>query len=197
MLSPALRVYPTDGPALICFSHLRWNFVYQRPQHLLSRAAQDQRVYFFEEPVFGDASPALRRSTTESGVEVLVPHLPANQSAERVRSQLRQLLDDFLESHQFPDLTFWYYTPMALSFREHVEPDNWVYDCKEELSAFRFAPPELLIREKQLLQRSDVVFTGGASLFAAKRHCHRNIHCFPSSIDKEHFGSARALVAAE
>jgi UDP-galactopyranose mutase len=196
MLSPSSPTDLTGGPALVCFSHLRWNFVYQRPQHLLSRAAQGQRVFYFEEPVFGHGPATLISTETDCDVEVLVPHLPANQPPELVRSQLRQLLDSFLELHQFSDLTFWYYTPMALAFSEHVEPDYCVYDCMDELSAFRFAPPELVIREKQLLQRCDVVFTGGQSLFQAKRHCHRNIHCFPSSIDKEHFGSARALVTA-
>lgn len=191
------QAQPVGGPALICFSHLRWNFVYQRPQQLLSRAAKSQRVFFFEEPVFGHAASHLKSTRTDCGVEVLVPHLPANQSDALVASQQRQLLDDFIEAHQFSEMTFWYYTPMALSFSEHLEPDYCIYDCMDELSAFRYAPPELVSRETQLLDRCDVVFTGGRSLFEAKRHCHSNIHCFPSSIDKKHFGSARSLVAAQ
>ena len=197
MFSLGLRTEVAAGPVLVCFSHLRWNFVYQRPQHLLSRSAKGQRVFFFEEPVFGDSCPVLLKSETDCGVKVLVPHLPANQSPELIQKQLRQLLDGFLESQQYSDLTFWYYTPMAHAFSEHIQPDYCVYDCMDELSAFRFAPPELVIREKQLLERCDIVFTGGHSLFEAKRNCHHNIHCFPSSIDKEHFGSARGLVNAE
>jgi glycosyltransferase involved in cell wall biosynthesis len=195
MFSPTLTTEMTQGPALVCFSHLRWNFVYQRPQHLLSRAAKGSQVFFFEEPLFHDAPAGLVRVQTDCGVEVLVPHLPANQAKEITKSHLRELLDGFLESQQFSDLTFWYYTPMALAFSDHIEPDYCVYDCMDELSAFRFAPPELIGREKQLLNRCDIVFTGGQSLFEAKQHCHHNMHCFPSSIDKEHFARARSLMA--
>jgi glycosyltransferase involved in cell wall biosynthesis len=196
MFPTKVRADVTEGPALVCFSHLRWNFVYQRPQHLLSRAAQFERVFFLEEPVFDGTTAALIKTETHCGVEVFVPHLPPNQEPEFINYQLRQLLDGFLKAHRFSELTFWYYTPMALSFSEHIEPDYCVYDCMDELSAFRFAPPELVLREKKLLDRCDVVFTGGHSLFEAKRHCHDNIHCFPSSIDKDHFGSARKLVNA-
>jgi UDP-galactopyranose mutase len=105
------------------------------------------------------------------------------------------LLDQFLDDQQFSRLTFWYYTPMALGFSGHIEPDYIIYDCMDELSAFRFAPAALVARERDLLERCDIVFTGGQSLFEAKRHCHANIHCFPSSIDKEHFGRARGFHA--
>jgi UDP-galactopyranose mutase len=181
------------GAALVCFSHLRWNFVYQRPQHLLSRAARRTTVIFFEEPVFGAESPRLDVTETASGVIVMVPHLPHGGAPETPERQQRELLDQFLSAEQFSRLTFWYYTPMALAFSGHIDPDYCIYDCMDELSAFRFAPPALVAREQELLDRCDIVFTGGQSLFEAKRHCHPNIHCFPSSIDKQHFARARSL----
>lgn len=185
----------TRGAALICFSHLRWNFVYQRPQHLLSRAAKKRAVFFFEEPIFGSQKAFLELSKTPSGVVVVVPHLPSDRSVEQAEDMQRHLLNEFLERRQFSRLMFWYYTPVALGFSEHIDPDYCVYDCMDELSAFRFAPETMITRERQLLELCDIVFTGGQSLFEAKRHCHPNIHCFPSSIDKEHFAAARYIAS--
>jgi glycosyltransferase involved in cell wall biosynthesis len=182
---------------IICFSHLRWNFVYQRPQHLLSRAAQTQRVIYFEEPIFDVDAPRLTSYVTPSGVMVTVPHLPGGADEATTNSQLRALVDDLVADNIFDDLTFWYYSPMALQFSGHIHPDCTVYDCMDELSAFRFAPPSLVTMEKELLKRADVVFTGGSSLYSAKREAHRSVHCFPSSVDKEHFAMARRAASAQ
>ena len=73
----------------------------------------------------------------------------------------------------------------------HVPAAAVVYDCMDELSAFRFAPPELRANEAALLQAADVVFTGGHSLYEAKRALHDNVHPFPSSVDQQHFNRAR------
>jgi hypothetical protein len=180
---------------LVCFSHLRWDFVYQRPQHLLSRAARTTSVYYFEEPVFDTEHAMLVRREVASNVTVIVPHLPHLQDGDANARQLRELLDQFLEAERPDHLTFWYYTPLALRFSDHIRPDYCVYDCMDELSAFRFAPPELIDAEKQLLATCDMVFTGGESLFQAKRNRHRNVYCFPSSVDKGHFASARQIAA--
>jgi glycosyltransferase involved in cell wall biosynthesis len=180
---------------LLCFSHLRWDFVYQRPQHLLSRAAKTSSVYYFEEPVFGAQEATIVKKEQTSGVVVIVPHLPDLHNSEANANQLRKLLDQFLETERPDHLTLWYYTPLALRFSDHVRPDYCVYDCMDELSAFRFAPPELIHAEKQLLARCDIVFTGGESLFESKRDRHRNVYCFPSSVDKAHFASAREMAA--
>jgi len=177
---------------LVCFSHLRWNFVYQRPQHLLSRAAAGQDVYVFEEPVWGgDADPFLEVRAEPCGVTVLTPRVRDWTSIEDAVAAQRRMLDDLLAPLAGAELTFWYYTPMALAFSGHVVADITVYDCMDELSAFRFAPPELITREAALLARADLVFTGGRSLYEAKKDRHRSVHCFPSSIDKAHFGAAR------
>jgi glycosyltransferase involved in cell wall biosynthesis len=177
---------------LICFSHLRWNFVYQRPQHLLSRAAKSDIVYFLEEPVFEDiSSPRLDLRTTDEGVMVGVPILPHGMSHEQVVEAQQELLDDLLLGLPDRPIILWYYTPMALEFSRHLRPDVCVYDNMDELSAFRGAPPPLIAMERELFERADVIFTGGESLYEAKQGRHHNVRCFPSSIDVSHFGKAR------
>lgn len=181
------------SPLLLCFSHLRWNFVTQRPQHLMRRAARKFRVLFLEEPVFSDSGelPRLEVERQADGVTVAVPVLRHGVDAqERIAAQ-RDLVDAHLAQERPQDLVFWYYTPMALQFSRHLRPTLTVYDCMDELSAFRFADSRLPALESELLARADLVFTGGRSLYEAKRGRHANIHAFPSSIDKAHFGRAR------
>ena len=183
---------------LICFSHLRWNFVFQRPQHLMSRFAEAGRVIFWEEPeaALPEMEPALGvRTCAETGVIVVTPSLPETLSADERESTLKGLLDSYLAGEQGPFVR-WYYTPMMLPFSRHVEAACTVYDCMDELANFRFAPPELLGLERELLASADVVFTGGYSLYEAKKGLHPNIHPFPSSVDRAHFGRARAMDAA-
>ncbi|MBE9227274.1 glycosyltransferase family 1 protein [Phormidium sp. LEGE 05292] len=180
--------------ALICLSHLRWNFVYQRPQHLLSRCAKERTVFFIEEPIFSaDTSPCLDVSIHESGVSVVVPHLKEGMTEEEVTATLKRMLDDLLAQKQIKDYILWYYTPMALSFTRHLNPLLVVYDCMDELSAFKGASPALKTLEIELFSLGDLVFTGGQSLYEAKRDRHPHVYAFPSSIDKVHFGKARNL----
>jgi glycosyltransferase involved in cell wall biosynthesis len=177
---------------LICFSHLRWNFVYQRPQHVMSRFARSMRVFFFEEPVFGEQAAVLETHRLENGVTVAVPRLPHGlDEAGQIDAQ-RQLLDRLCRDHGIRRPVLWYYTPMSGPFSEHLAAEEVIYDCMDELSAFRGAPPSLIERERRLLARARVVFTGGQSLFEAKRHRHSNVHAFPSSVDVAHFRQARA-----
>ncbi|WP_254603020.1 UDP-galactopyranose mutase [Sphingomonas bacterium] len=179
-------------PTLICFSHLRWSFVFQRPQHLMSRFALEHHVLFWEEPVYveGLGNSRLRREVCpDSSITILVPELdPDNRNCEDM--ELSTLLDGIVKGIKGP-LVRWYYTPMMLSFSDHVRADCTVYDCMDELSAFKNAPPELLARERALLEKADIVFTGGTSLYEAKRDRHSNVHAFPSSIDAPHFARAR------
>lgn len=179
-------------PNLIVFSHLRWNFVYQRPQHLLSRAARDRNVFYFEEATFEDVGDAyLEEQLTREGVRVLVPRLPRDTEPARLDGILRRLLDDYVSARVPGDFVLWYYTPMALVFSRHLAARAVIYDCMDELSAFRFAPPALMELERELLGRADLVFTGGRSLYEVKRNLHPNVHAFPSSIDYAHFARAR------
>jgi len=184
---------------LLVFSHLRWHFVTQRPQHLLTRAARSRRVYFWEEPIFHKLNPGvepepaggrLEYISTEdaAGVTVIRPHINHGEDANEAQ---RLLLDQFLTRSQLYDFDRWYYTPMALDFSAHLSSSVTIYDCMDELSAFQGAPPELVERENELIHLADVIFAGGQSIYEAKRSKHLNVHAFPSSIDATHFQQAR------
>jgi len=178
---------------LLCFSHLRWDFVYQRPQHLMTRFSDFSAVYYLEEPIFDDNENAsLTFSQRLPNLWVCVPHLPHGLSKMEINKQLKSLLNIFFINKDTQDFAFWYYTPMALEFSYKFVPGLTVYDCMDELSAFKFAPDDLKDLEKRLFNKADVVFTGGQSLYEAKKHQHYNIYPFPSSIDKTHFGRARS-----
>jgi UDP-galactopyranose mutase len=177
---------------LVCFSHLRWDFVYQRPQHLLTRCARDRRVFFVEEPKFGNGSMRLEIRECKSGVRVVVPHLPNGLDSEvATNAVLKEMIQRFFATNNIRDYVLWYYTPMALSFTDQLKPIACVYDCMDELSAFRGADTRLQQYEKTLFTRADLVFTGGHTLFEAKKNQHRAVHAFPSSIDRAHFAKAR------
>lgn len=179
-------------PDVVCLSHLRWDFVYQRPQHLLSRFARHKRLFFVEEPVFDDKGEArLIVSEREQHVQLVVPHLPHGLRAQQIEETLQRLLQTFFKEQQLEHYLFWYYTPMALAFTEVFNPSLVVYDCMDELSAFKFAPARLKELELALFKKADLVFTGGQSLYEAKKHQHPRIYPFPSSIDKAHFAQAR------
>ena len=187
------RVPATDRrPGLICFSHLRWGFVYQRPQHLLVRALRDYRVTFIEEPIIEPrAEPHLRRSEPSEGLEVLSPIFPEGLAAAQALEHQRKLLDQHLAGVQHSIEVSWYYTPMALRFSHHVHFPIVVYDCMDELSQFKGAPRELLALEQLLLSRAALVLTGGLSLYEVKRNLHPNVHAFPSSVDTAHYRPSR------
>ena len=178
-------------PDLVCLSHLRWNFVFQRPQHLLSRFARERRVFFFEEPVYGPGPARLEVTESKEGVWVVVPHLPEGLTEGEVAEYQRVLIDELLAGHAVKRYVTWYYTPMAVAFTRHLTPLAVIYDCMDELSAFRGAPPGLLYLEAELLRRADLVFTGGQSLYEAKKDRHPDVHAFPSSVDVAHFATAR------
>lgn len=190
--APGITQATRSRPTLLCLSHLRWGFVYQRPQQLMSRLGRDYDVVFFEEPVFDDVKgPGLRLESVAEGVCVLVPVLPPGLDEVQLIDAQRRLIDAWLALGDVGELLLWYWTPMSLPFTEHLRAQVVVYDCMDELSAFRFAPPAMLAMEQRLLQRADLVFTGGHSLWEAKRQHHANVHAMPSSVDISHFGQAR------
>lgn len=176
---------------LVCLSHLRWSWVYQRPQHLMTRAARDRRVFVFEEPIVGGDRPWMDITTPAPNVAVATPHLPDGLSPGERVAVLRELLDTWLGREGVRRFTLWYYTPMALPFTSHLEAESIVYDCMDELSGFAGAPPELAGLERQLFSRCDIVFAGGHSLYDSKRRHHSQVHAVPSSVDFEHFVQAR------
>ncbi|MDF2495349.1 UDP-galactopyranose mutase [Sphingomonas sp.] len=195
---PPVSLNPISFPfdtVLICFSHLRWNFVVQRPQHLMSRFARSMRVLFWEEPVRVEGLEAARlvvEICPATGVEVIVPQLAAGGDPENETAVLRQLLETLGLDAVRPVIR-WYYTPMMLPFSDGLRAACTVYDCMDELANFNQAPPELLGLEQQLLERADLVFTGGYSLYEAKRDRHPRVHPFPSSVDVAHFSTARQV----
>jgi UDP-galactopyranose mutase len=177
---------------LICLSHLRWNFVFQRPQHLMSRYAISRRVYFVEEPIFHEHLTAATVTMEPHGhLLVVTPQLPTSFNPTQVLAAQRSLLSQLIATEHIAHYVLWYYTPQALRFSDHLSPDVIVYDCMDELSAFKNADPNLPRLERELMRRADVVFTGGQSLFEAKQHQHHNIHALPSSVDVDHFATAR------
>jgi glycosyltransferase involved in cell wall biosynthesis len=194
-ISHAFHVSLADArtPDLICFSHLRWDFVWQRPHHLLSRAARHYRVLFIEEPVFRpDATPCMEVTMWPQGVTVAVPVLPEGTGPSDAILEQRDLAERLIGRSARIPRVFWYFTPTAIAFTSHLEADLVVYDNMDELSLFRGASRELLNLESTLFARADLVFTGGMSLYEAKRKRHPAVHAFPSSIDVEHFARARA-----
>src|SRR6266542_2741480 len=184
-------------PPLIVFCHLRWDFVWQRPQQLMSRFARDRRVYFIEEPVFredaADSPGGARFERRDSGgVEVCQPVCrdPGPGGGPALDAMYAQLAPDLVAGDGLRDYTTWFYTPMLFPATERLQPSLVVYDAMDELSLFKGAPPELLPRERELLKCADVVFTGGVSLGKAKAQHHANVHAFPSGVDAAHYAQA-------
>lgn len=183
---------PAALPDLVCFSHLRWDFVFQRPQQLMSRFARTRRVLFVEEPIFEPVPGGqLRVTSRPGGVDVAVPVLPEGVSQRDAIDLQHQMLAQHVALQFGPRPTFWFQTPMAHAFAPTELAGTVIYDCMDELSGFDQAPPALVFNEKQLLSRADLVFTGGHALYEAKQGKHPNVHCFPSGIDTAHFSRAR------
>ena len=199
-MTDAARTAAPHGYPLIVHSHLRWDFVWQRPQQILSRFGRRHPVLFVEEPVFADdlAMGTLDVTTPCAGVHRVVPRLPAylrssyDDAAATVRALLLQLIDGRgALAGMFGNAVQWFYTPMPApvmigAFRER----GTVYDCMDELAQFRFAPPELTQREQFLMSRADVVFTGGRQLYESKSRRHPNVHFFGCGVDADHFSRA-------
>jgi UDP-galactopyranose mutase len=186
----------SDAP-LICFSHLRWDFVLQRPQHLMQRFSKNRRVLYFEEFIPTDHHLAYLEihpfeGTTVKAIRPRVPHWWNEDDREKA---LGQLLDELISIIGAKRPILWFYTPMMYAFARHVEAAAVVYDCMDELANFRFAPPHMRDQENALIARADAIFTGGISLYEAKKDRHDNIHVFPSSVDTHHFETGRTLSA--
>lgn len=186
-----MPVAPTD---LVCFSHLRWSDVFQRPHHLMSRAARDRRVFFVEEPNVTER-PRLTISSDPSGVVTVVPGVPDGLAPDARRAVLTELIDRLVATEGIEQPRLWYYTPVPIAWTRHLDASAVVFDVMDELSAFRNPPSGLLERERELLGQADVVFTGGRSLYEAKRGRHHNVHAFPSAVDVAHFARARQPLA--
>ncbi|QOY92605.1 glycosyltransferase family 1 protein [Massilia sp. UMI-21] len=178
-------------PTLIVFCHLRWDFVFQRPQHLMTRLAEHYDILFVEEPVYSEGQAYLKKTAVAPNITVCQPHTAIHAPGfhDDQIPTLQSLLADLVPGGEQP--VVWFYTPMALPLLQGLNPSKVVYDCMDELAMFKNAPKQLLQRESALLNMADVVFTGGPSLYQSKRDRHANAHCFSSSVDAKHFHQAR------
>lgn len=177
-------------PTLIVFCHLRWDFVFQRPQHLMTRLAEHYRILFVEEPVYDEGKAHLKKTAVAPNITVCQPHtgIQAPGFHDDQIPTLQTLLADLVPEGERP--VVWFYTPMALPLLQGFDPALVIYDCMDELAAFKNAPKQLLQRESALLNIADLCFTGGPSLYQSKRERHANAHCFSSSVDAKHFQKA-------
>lgn len=186
---------------IVVHCHLCWDWVWQRPQQFLSRLSRRHRVLFVEtvgpDPELVTPLARLRTAPEAPGVSILRVQFPswrwedgAFVDAERCRIVQETLRGPL--AGQFDDPVQWFYDPMAVTaLAGQLGEAAIVYDCMDELSQFRFAPPELKKRETELLKRADVVFTGGRRLFESKRHHNSNCHFYGCGVDVAHFGKAR------
>lgn len=183
---------------LLTFSHLRWDSVFQRPHHIMTRLARRRPVLFVEEPVESEGAPRLDVREVASNLRVCTPRLRADGPGfgSDQHAELLPALRVLLEEEEWTRFAAWLYTPMAVRVARALQPGAIVYDCMDELTAFRNAPPQLAERERELLAHADAVFTGGPSLFRAKRDRHPYAHCFPSSVDARHFAKAKRAADA-
>jgi hypothetical protein len=175
---------------IVCFSHLRWDFVYQRPNHLMARAARQGRVFFVEEPMFEGEAGSTFAVVVRDGVTVITPKLPVSVASDPDPS-LKKVIGDVLRLFDISEPILWYYTPMALPWTDHLPRCATIFDCMDHLAGFKGAPPAMVTLESKLMERADLVLTGGVQLYKAKRAAHPDVHCFPSSVDVDHFASAR------
>jgi glycosyltransferase involved in cell wall biosynthesis len=178
---------------LVVLSHLRWVFVWQRPQHLVSRLARSRPTTFVEEPLAADVeAPVLRTerhgSVTRAWLEVPGPerHVDFDDPAAATYGQaLRDLLGEQ------DGRVAWLYTPLALPLATVLRPDVLVYDVMDDLASFRGAPAALRFRQQQALQGADLVFAGGRSLHASVLARRPDAHLFPSGVEPEHYAVPR------
>ncbi|RYY75359.1 MAG: glycosyltransferase [Gammaproteobacteria bacterium] len=177
-------------PTIIVFCHLRWDFVYQRPQHLLTHLARHYKIVVVEEPIFHAGESFIKSYNPSENITICQPHTPVNAPGfhDDQIAELEPLVANLVPIDEDPIV--WFYTPMALPLLKQTRGKLVVYDCMDELSAFQNAPKQLIQREKALLSVADIVFTGGPSLYQSKRNLHANVHCFPSSVDANHFAKA-------
>ena len=177
---------------LVVFSHLRWDFVYQRPQHVMSRLAAYRPVLFVEEPVVTPGRLALDVAAVAPGVRVARPVVPTDGTpfGASQETALISLLRTRLAADEWKRVVAWLYTPMAVRLAKALHPEAIVYDCMDDLSGFLGAPQDLQNKDRELLAAADAVMTGGPSLWKLKRERHAYVHCFPSSVDVEHFQAA-------
>lgn len=189
----------TGRYGIVVFSHLRWGFVWQRPQQFLSRFARKHAILFVEEPLMdlpADSSPRMELHQVMPNVTVACPHCPADWNkrtdlTEHLRTWVREAIDQVNTRGVFDRPLLWYYSPMDAAWSLGCfENRGVIYDCMDELSQFTGAPKQLVENERRLIQHADVVFTGGHALWTKKKEQHDNAHFFGCGVEVDHFGLA-------
>ncbi|MFT3785813.1 MAG: family 1 glycosylhydrolase [Tepidisphaeraceae bacterium] len=189
----------TDKYGIVCFSHLRWGFVWQRPQQFLSRFAKYHPVLFVEEPFFDlptGAEPRVDLHRVLPSVTVVTPHCPREMMSDpKLPSLLRKWTQEAMDAVNgtgaFDNPLLWYYSPLDSQWSlGHFRNRGVVYDCMDELSSFTGAPPSLLTAEKRLLENADVVFTGGLAIWESKKDHHPAAYCYGCGVEFNHFNAA-------
>ena len=167
----------TNSYDMIVFCHLRWDFVYQRPQHIISRLSENYKILVIEEPIHNDGKSSYILEDINSNLTILKPKV---DNIAEIRNVLQGLNIQEVG-------VAWFYSPAFVDLLPYLKINTIIYDCMDELSQFKGASLELRAQEKFLLQEADLVFTGGKSLYEAKSKLASEVHCFPSSVDVEHF----------
>jgi glycosyltransferase involved in cell wall biosynthesis len=188
----------SDSIPIIAFCHLGWDWVWQRPQQYLSRLAKRHRLLFVETYCSDVAKAEVRLRTAEGhpNITICETHLPQSRwpDGEFIDAERRRVVKNALTSElrgQFEQPLLWFYDPMAVTaFARQMGERAIVYDCMDELSQFKGAPPALIQREKELLRVADVVFCGGQKMRKKRLPLNANTHFFGTGVDCEHFGKA-------
>ncbi len=170
---------------MVVFCHLRWGFVYQRPQHLISRMAQHYKILFVEEPIPFENS----YEENEYLLDIVNDNLHVLKPKVRKIEDIKNVLKPLLKNCELE--IGWFYSPAFSPLITNFVFDTVIYDCMDELSLFKGASPQLITQEKFLMAEAHIVFTGGKSLYDSKKNCHSNVHCFASSVDRYHFEKAQ------
>lgn len=167
---------------MIVFCHLRWQFVYQRPQHIISRMSETIKILLIEEPLRDHENESLGNlMVINEKLHVLQPNVDTIES-------IASVIPSYVKNKNIS--VGWFYSASFCPLLESIHFDTIVYDCMDELSLFKGAPEHLIDQEKYLMANADIIFTGGKSLYESKKQFHSNVHCFPSSVDEQHFAQA-------
>ncbi|GAB3512776.1 glycosyltransferase family protein [Emticicia fontis] len=188
-----VEVHEEDNiDTLLCFSPIKWESVFQRPQHLMSHAAKKWRVFYIEDPSFEEKikEPELGIKELKKHKNLLVvsPKLSKDLSKKDTDKIMQELLARLCADYKILNYGTWYYSPTVIQYTSELYPRVVVYDC---CTPIRSTQPALIDIENELISQSDLVFTNGKSLYEAKQNWHPQVYNFPSSIDKEHFMQAR------
>lgn len=177
-----------SGYNMVVFCHLRWGFVYQRPQHLISRMAKHYKILFIEEPI-----PFEPEEENEYNLEIINNNLHVLKPKVKSIAGVKEILEPLLKNNRIE--IGWLYSPSFSPLVTDFDFETIVYDCMDELSLFKGAPRELITQEEFLLSEAHLVFTGGKSLYEAKKSSHENVYCYPSSVDRTHFKKAKENIS--